>query len=373
MNTPTHTNSFPSFGCIRMVLQGAILVITIFSLSHLAAAEDKAPVELASTSSKIVSIDTYGLHTVTNESVIEAAGLQVGDEPPSRKQVRQIIKRLQSVPHVQQADVAIIRVGGPNGGPPQPVIFIGILETGRPSITYHEKPTREMELPLEIIQTYRESEHAMIAAFQKGIVQDDHSEGHALIGDEAAREIQRKLVPLADQHYNQIVQVLRNAKDADQRRTAAWVIAYSHDKKQVAAELVVATQDPDGVVRNNAMRGLGVILAYAKAHPELALQVPIDPFVEMLESLDWTDRNKALFVLDGLTDGKDAASLAQLREKSVPTLAEMSRWKSEGHAMMPFQLVGRIAGLSNEEILKAWQAGEQELVIDRALKIASKK
>jgi hypothetical protein len=340
---------------------------------RLLTAEDIVPAESAPASQKIASIDTYGLHSVTKESVIEAAGLQVEGNPPSRQQVQQIIKRLQTLPHVQQADVAIIHVGGPNGGPPQPVIFIGILEKGRPTIAYHDKPTGELALPIDLLKTYQEAERAMIAAFQKGIVQDDHSEGHALIGDEAARAVQRKLVPLADQHYDQIVDVLRKAKDVDQRRIAAWVIAYAHDKKQVAAELVTATRDPDGVVRNNAMRGLGVILEYAKSHPELTLQVPIDPFVEMLESLDWTDRNKAIFVLCGLTGGKDPASLARLREKSLPTLIELARWKSEGHAMMALLLVGRIAGLSDEEIRKAQRAGEQESIIDRASKLATQK
>jgi hypothetical protein len=51
----------------------------------------------------------------------------------------------------------------------------------------------------------------------------------------------------------------------------------------------------------------------------------------------------------------------------------MARWKSAGHAIMAFQLVGRIAGLSDEEIRKAQRAGEQESVIDRASKLATQK
>jgi hypothetical protein len=46
----------------------------------------------------------------------------------------------------------------------------------------------------------------------------------------------------------------------------------------------------------------------------------------------------------------------------------MARWKSEGHAMMAFLIVGRIAGLEDKEIFKAAGAAEREKVIARALK-----
>jgi hypothetical protein len=45
----------------------------------------------------------------------------------------------------------------------------------------------------------------------------------------------------------------------------------------------------------------------------------------------------------------------------------MARWKFAGHAVMAFELVGRIAGLSDPEIFKAWDAGQREQVIARAL------
>jgi hypothetical protein len=121
------------------------------------------------------------------------------------------------------------------------------------------------------------------------------------------------------------------------------------------------------VVRNNAVRGLGVILGYAQKHPALAIDVPMDVYLDLLESVEWTDRNKAMNVLIELSGGGNEAVLAKLRQRSLPALVEMARWQTEGHAGMAFLLVGRIAGLDDEEAGEAWIAGKREEVIARAL------
>ncbi len=48
-------------------------------------------------------------------------------------------------------------------------------------------------------------------------------------------------------------------------------------------------------------------------------------------------------------------------------LVEMARWKSEGHAMAAFIILGRIAGYSDEAAEAAWHRGEREEVIGAAL------
>ena len=103
-------------------------------------------------------------------------------------------------------------------------------------------------------------------------------------------------------------------------------------------------------MRSNAIRALAVILGYAAKHLELAIDAPIDVYLDLLESVEWTDRNKAMAVLIELSGGGNEAVLAKLRQRSLPALVEMARWQAEGHAGMAFLLVGRIAGLSDEEI-----------------------
>jgi hypothetical protein len=42
--------------------------------------------------------------------------------------------------------------------------------------------------------------------------------------------------------------------------------------------------------------------------------------------------------------------LAQLRREAIGQVVEMSRWKSEGHAMPAFAILARIGGLSDDAI-----------------------
>src|SRR5262249_8503463 len=91
---------------------------------------------------------------------------------------------------------------------------------------------------------------------------------------------------------------------------------------------------------------------------------PAARFIEMLNSLDWNDRNKGVFVLTSLTTDRPSAILEQLRQYSLPALVEMARWKS--HGLGAFMLLGRIAGLDDKEIQATWARGDQEGVIERS-------
>jgi HEAT repeat protein len=160
-------------------------------------------------------------------------------------------------------------------------------------------------------------------------------------------------------------QVLRHAADAEQRQIAAWVIAYAGDKRTVVDDLLYAVSDPEPWVRNNATRALGTIAKFAQDKPELGIRISKGPFIDMLNSVDWTDRNKALSVLRWLTASRDAAVLQQLREQALPALVEMARWKFMGHAYSAYYLLCRVDGLTDEEIAETLGKGEKEAVIAR--------
>ena len=88
----------------------------------------------------------------------------------------------------------------------------------------------------------------------------------------------------------------------------------------------------------------------------------------MLNSPVWTDRNKASFALEELSTSRNAELLATVRARALPALAEMARWKSDGHAGAAFFLIGRIGGLSEDEIKSAWERHDREAVIRAASK-----
>ena len=151
-------------------------------------------------------------------------------------------------------------------------------------------------------------------AVMRGFTKEDISQGHSLMADSAARMIQLQFVTLAAKHLDTLRKVLRTSSDADHRALAAEVIAYNANKAAVVGDLVYAMRDPSTDVRNNATRALALIALYGQQHPELKITVPYEPFIDLLNSLTWTDRNKASLALMELTEKRrpDAAFGAQV-------------------------------------------------------------
>ncbi len=324
----------------------ALLVAGLLASPRVRAAEER-----------IAAIDTYGLVTVSRVAVLEAVDVRAGDPEPDGEGVQRIVRALEAVPGVEEADVSVVRyrAGSPPGAV-QPIVYVGVREAGRAKVAFHAEPSADVRLPDELVAVYDAFEKSHRESMRRGDWSEDDSNGYALLGDEATRAIQRQLVPLADQHFQRLVEVLRTAKSARQRKIAATVLAFAGDKTKIAAELAAAARDPDRGVRNNATRALGILIDYAHGHPELAIDAPVEPYFDLLESLEWTDRNKAMFVLLELTEDGDGALLEQLADRCLPALVEMARWSAEGHAVMAYLLVGRIAGLKDAELGEAWRA-----------------
>ena len=126
----------------------------------------------------------------------------------------------------------------------------------------------------------------------KGDTTDDVSQGHSLLANPECRAIQEQCIAYAKAHVDDLRSVLRASSDGQHRADAAWMLGYAPDKRSVIADLLYAVEDPESGVRNNATRALGAIASLAIQHRELGIQIPATRFVEMLNSLDWSDRTK---------------------------------------------------------------------------------
>ena len=155
--------------------------------------------------------------------------------------------------------------------------------------------------------------------------------------------------------------------DAEHRALAAQILAYAPNKRDVIDDLVYGMNDPSEGVRNNAMRALAVIAHAASAARQPTLHIPAEPFVGLLNSPIWSDRNKASLALANLSESRDPEILATLRNRAMSPLVEMARWKSEGHAVPALVILGRIAGQSEEDVQAALMRGDREAVINAAL------
>jgi len=310
-------------------------------------------------------LDFYGLRTVAPSQVRKALDLREGDRVPhSAAEIAQAVQRLEKLPGVDRARIE--RLCCDENG--RAILFVGIAEKGAPRFTYHPAPTGRASLPAEMVDSSHRFDEALREAVEKGDAGDDVSQGHSLAANPRLRSLQEQCIAYAASHLKTVRHVLRNAADAEQRQIAAWVIGYAPHKREVVDDLLYAVKDPDEGVRNDATRSLMAIAALAQRQPGLGIRINAAPFIAMLNSVVWSDRNKAAAVLMALTTDRTARVLNSLRKRALPSLVEMARWKSPGHAQAAFILLGRIAGMEEPAIWDAWTRGAREPVIARVLR-----
>lgn len=322
-----------------------------------------ARLEIEEVFPRIGTIDYYGLHTVTASQLRAKLNLKDGDI--ASMDTKGAALRLEQVPGVARAYVTIVR----NSGNEKASLFIGIEEKNTPHFDYHPVPAGTVMLPKQMTEAYAQLIQAMPNALANGADEDD-SQGYALIQDATMLPLEQKMIAFAASDMGTLRDVLKNSADANQRIAAAWIIGYTPDKRAIIADLLNAIRDPDSTVRNNATRSIAVIAEFASDRPEMGIRIDPSPFIEMLNSLIWTDRNKATAVLLALTEKPSPETLQMLRERALPALTEMARWK-DSHYEDALQLLGRIAGLDEKEIQAAVDHGERERVIALAAATAN--
>jgi hypothetical protein len=304
-------------------------------------------------------VEIYGLGHVDEGLVRQAVGLKAGDAFPERD--KKIVERLQRVPGVAEA-----RLEGVCCNDGRIVLFVGIREQGVHGLTFRAAPQGTVPLPEDVVKAGAEFEQAFVAAVTRGDAEEDRSRGYSLMKDPASRAIQQSFIDYAARDLRLLHTVLRESRDASQRALAAQVIAYAPDKALVVDDLAAAMRDVAPNVRNNAMRALALFAEYARENPTSNLSVPSAPFVALLNSISWTDRNKSAAALAALTESRDPVLLADLRQRALAALIEMTRWKSRGHAYMPFVVLGRLGGMSENAIAAAWERDDPEAVVKAA-------
>jgi hypothetical protein len=313
----------------------------------------------AQTMPPIGIIDVYGARHVPEGKIRETLQLKEGDPVPIQRGA--VEQRFAAIPGISQAHLYAVCCDAGKS-----ILYIGIEESGVRGLTFRDAPSGSSHLPDDVVQTGEALDRALMEAVRRGGADEDQSRGHSLARDPAARAIQEQFIQFAARDGELLANVLRTSSNAAHRARAAEVMAYATNKQAVVNDLVFAMRDPSADVRNNAVRALALIATFAQRHPELHLQVSWMPFIDLLNSPVWTDRNKASFALMQLTETKDPAPLKDLTARALPALVEMARWKSRGHALPSFVMLGRIAGMPDDAVFKAWEEGKQQLVIEAA-------
>ncbi len=301
-------------------------------------------------------LDFYGLGKIPEARIRKVLGFKEGDPFPRSK--GDVEERLDDQPDIIESHLEAVCC---DAG--KTIMYVGIEEKGSPHFDIREAPEGDVELPKGVLTNYRDFLDAYASAVRRGATAEDLTHGHSLMADPLAREIQMKFFDLAKNDMRELRDALRNSSDDEQRAAAVYVMSYAADKHAIVDDLQFALRDADPAVRANGVQGLLALLVYSRLHPESGIKIEPTWFIEMLNSLSWTDRDHALKALQILTDNRDASTLSQLRERALPALIEMSRWKTLAHALPAFVLTGRLAGLTDQQIQDAWTSGNRESVI----------
>jgi hypothetical protein len=326
-------------------------------------AGSSAPATTARLVRPIGTIDFYGLHQLSADHLRSVLTFKVGDSITvgDHSFFDASKQNLITVPGVLRVQSNALCCGAAGSV----TIYIGIEEKNTPAMIFRPAPTGSIRLPPEVVRTGGEFEKLHMQAILNGHSEEDDSEGHSLLPNfPAARPIEDRVLAIAHNELPLLRQVLRESADSEHRALAAELLGYSDDLQSVVPDLVYAMRDSSEGVRNDAMRALWVFSMATKVRRP---RVPYKPFVALLNSPFWTDRNKASLALMTIATKRDPVLLRMLRAQALPSLVEMARWSDQGHALPAYRILGAIAGLTDKDIDGDWSRGDREAVIRSAL------
>lgn len=266
-------------------------------------------------SGRVGAVELFGYAGLDAAAIRAAVGVKPGDQFPPRNEVTRRVRSQIG------KEITFTRVCcNPEG---RSVLFVGVPGDSARALTYRPAPNGSERAPKPVLAAYN-AEMDAVSAMVRGQAKDFEKESAALRTAAAA-------------HEEVLYTVLEQSSEWLDRAAAAHGLGKLPATPKIVKSLTNAVNDANSVVRNNATRALGVYAGDAKLRPLISGE----PFIEMLWSLDWTDRNKALMVLSELVKDDNPALLKALREKAAVPLKEMAAWTSEGWAYSAREILKR--------------------------------
>ena len=217
-------------------------------------------------------------------------------------------------------------------------LFIGMNGTSSRRMTTQALPVGRDHLDQAALKLFQHYQAANQRAVNAGVAGEDDSLGYAVADYPEARQVELAMLAYAIHHGPKLEAVLHHAADVQQRRASAALLGYTQRSSSQIDALAHAANDADSLVRNNAVRALEVL---AGAKDATGINVNPEPFIDLLFSEHWTDRNKGSFLLEKLSRNGDPVFLAKLRSEALLPLLEGAAWDS-GHAYPFLELLKRI-------------------------------
>lgn len=321
-------------------------VLALCLLTFLVGPQRPPSVTAADEKRAIASIDFFGYGHLDVVKLRSALPVQAGESIKQsewstyRSRVEEAIRLETGKPPTDVALVCCNEHG-------HSMMYIGVAGRSSVAVQHKPAPVGRSRLPASALNLNRETDEALSKAALAGRTQQDHSNGYALSADPELRTKELQIREFALGNEDLLRTVLSTSSDAEHRAIAAQFLGYVNVSARQVADLTEAARDPDPGVRNNAVRALGVI---ASSSPQRASMIRPKPFIALLKSDKWFDRNKGGWLMVNLTESRDPKLLKQLRTEAMDALVEMARWHSAIHAGVARRILGRIAGIEETKL-----------------------
>ncbi|WP_437980152.1 HEAT repeat domain-containing protein [Sorangium sp. So ce117] len=168
-----------------------------------------------------------------------------------------------------------------------------------------------------------------------------------------------KLRPYGERFVNDVppnedklIRIFGADKDPEDRGAAAFLLAHIKDGEKLVSLMLPMLNDPDALVRNNAMR---VVAHVAMSHHDVP--IPLTPFLKALDGPTTTDRNKAAAVTWGLIDRPEGTKLyAQVITEAGPTLLKLLKLEQPNNHDFAYLILKKVSGKDfPERDYAAWE------------------
>jgi len=311
-------------------------------------------------SPRIGVIEVFGARKASLQKIRAAIGVKAGDPLPPSEAAED---RINKVPGVVASRLEAACCAANK----KTILYVGVEERDAAHLEFHPAPGGDARLPDALYGDYLSFLEAVEGSIRGRNADEDLTNGYSLMADPYARVLQQGFIPLVEQNLPLLAQVVRESSDPEQRAAAAYLLQYGprgrKPSQTITDALQYAVRDQEDIVRKNATRALHAVYIGGQLHPEQYVNVEPTWFVEMLNSVVWSDRRNAALVLVDLTEDRKQETLDQIRERALPSIVEMARWQTLDHALPAFVLAGRIAGVDEKEIKAAWLREDRESVL----------
>jgi hypothetical protein len=320
-------------------------------------------------SPRIGLIEVFGARKASVQKIRNALGVKAGDPLPPSEATEDRVNKVSGIAASRLEAVCCAANG-------KIILYVGVEERDTPHLELHPAPTGDARLSNALYDDYLSLLESVEGSIRGRNADEDLTNGYSLMADPYARVIQQGFIPLVERELPQLDQVVRESSDPEQRAAAAYLLQYGprgRKSKIVTDALQYALRDQEDIVRKNALRALRAVYVGAKLHPEQDVAIEPTWFVELLNSVVWSDRRNAMQVLVELTEDRKPETLDLIRERALPAIVEMARWQTLDHALPAFVLAGRVAGVDEKEIKAAWLREDRESVLSELTGKKSKK